>query len=165
MWQHIQALKGGLPTGLGGSPPTTPLDPGSGYLTGGPGSGNLMEGNPADPMAGTPAGPMAPVGNPLATQPADPKDPATPMATKLGQYATALNALNKMTSNGPPPTQSSSFRASGGGGPGRGLERSPVGPSLPPAGPVTSAGTFLLSPAGRTAMARLQASMIGSVAA
>ncbi len=166
LWQHIQGLRGSLPTALGGAPPSTPLDPGTGYVTGGPGTNTLTEQTAANPSTMTPAGPVMPVNNPLAAIPTPAQSQGPSNATKLAQYATAMKALNNMgTGEGEPKPQASSFSASAGGGPNKGLPPSNVGPIQPPPGPVTSAGTFLLSPAGRAAMARLKLSMGGSLAA
>ena len=103
---------------------------------------------PATAQAGTPSLPLKPPTDAMAR------------AMKLQQYAAALNGLKNMQQAPKPEDISHSFRMSGGGGSGMsskgGLGPPGIGPARPPSGPVTSAGMFLLSPAGKSAMARLQ---------
>jgi hypothetical protein len=171
LWQHIQALKagGGAVQSIG--TPAGSLSPGNAMALGA-GQNPML---PAPPP--TPGASVQPLntGNPTAANQSaqaagyagQPTPGQDPKASKLAQYAIAMKALNDsgLTSGGPPRPEASSFRGSAGGGPGKGLGPSPVGPSMPPPGPVTSSGTFLLSPAGKAAMARLQQSMTPALAA
>ena len=108
---------------------------------------------PSTAATGTPSLPMP-----------TPSDP-TSQAMKLMQYAAASKALQNLQEKPNKPYQVSgdSFRMKNSGGSGFGKDGSlapaPVGMAKPPQLPVTSAGTFLLSPAGKRAMAMLQATM------
>lgn len=75
----------GLPQKIESLWNTTGLDPGTGFVTGGPGSNSLTEQNAANPSTGTVAGPITPVSNPLAS--------AAPAA---GGLATALSGGNPL---------------------------------------------------------------------
>ena len=175
LWNSIQGLKAGLP-GMGGSGAVQPIGTSAEALNPGNAMALSSGADPSLPSAPqTPGTPIQALNTPnpspanqqaQAAGQAGLPTPTDDKASKLAMYATAMKALNNMGGGeGPPKPEASSFRASGGGGPGRGLGPSSVGPQLPPRGPVTSTGQFLLSPAGRAAMARLQQSMTPSLAA
>lgn len=152
------SLNNGPAAGDFGSNLSMPMDPSQYSLAGkamgggAPTSDFGSQVNPAIAPSTKMAGGLSPMTKPSPDQLA--------RAMKLQQYALASKGLQDLRSQmggdegGKGPTARPFYAP---GGKASGLPNTPVGGTRAPTQPVTSAGTFLLSPAGRDAMNRLQA--------